>query len=400
MKISQRKFPTYRGVRSRNSYRYRWVVKLRQVGFVAFFLLVLGSASLLSNVKGDASVVVPNGSLNTESVEKTDVASTVVNSPKAGSVQKTVTVPTSPNVAVQQSTVLPVVARPAWLDLPLYVDPNNTATSYANANPATANVDLIARMGQQPVAHWFGDWDEDVTSSVDSVVSAASEVGAVPVLVFYNIPDRDCGGYSANGASTASDYIQWVTEAAAGIENRTAVVVLEPDAIAGADCLSFSDQQGRYQAIAQAVTIIKAQANSYVYIDAGNPTWQSVATMAQRLKVSNIAGADGFSLNVSNFSSTSLNTSYGDQLSKALNGKHYVIDTSRNGGDMVVTGPLYNPPNASLGTIPTTHTDNTNIDALLWIKIPWESDAPINGGPDAGDPYWNYAIQLAENAGW
>ena len=175
---------------------------------------------------------------------------------------------------------------------------------------------------------------------------------------------------------------------------------MEPDALPDGDCLSSSGQQDRYQAISQAVSIIKAQANTYVYIDAGNPTWQSVGTMASRLKTANIAGADGFSLNVANFSSTSLNIGYAEQLSNLVGGKHYVIDTSRNGGNMSVSGPLYNPPGASLGPIPTTHTSSARNDAQLWIKIPWESDAPVNGGPQAGDPFWSYAIQLAQNAGW
>jgi len=331
---------------------------------------------------------------------KSSKTARIVSSVEAVTPEKTAATPPVKEVTVLPSNPIPVIARPPWLDMPLYVDPRNTATTYANANPGVANVNLVARMGQQPVAHWFGDWDSNVTTSVNSVVSAAGAANSVPVLVFYNIPDRDCGGYSANGALTSSDYLQWVTKAAAGIANRNAVVILEPDAVAGAECLSASGAQDRYLAISQAVTIIKAQSNAYVYIDAGNPTWQSASTMATRLKAANIAGADGFSLNVSNFSPTSLNVSYGEQISDLVGGKHYVIDTSRNGGNMTVTGPLYNPSGAALGTLPTTHTSTARNDAQLWIKIPWESDAPVNGGPDAGAPFWSYAIQLAQNAGW
>ncbi len=380
-------------------HRSRRVLRLPIISFSAAFLVVFASLNLFSNLKGNAYVIAPSNPSNTNSNEKSNsiapsaVANNKIKTPENADVLGVSTVSSA-------AIPIPVVARPAWLNSPLYVEPRNTATVYANSNPSTTNINLIARMGQQPVAHWFGDWDEDITSSINNVVSAANAAGAMPVLVFYNIPDRDCGGYSANGAFTTSAYLQWVNKAAAGIANRKAVVILEPDAIAGADCLSPASQSDRSQAISQAVTIIKAQTGSYVYIDAGNPTWQSAAVMASRLKAANIAGADGFSLNVSNFSPTSLNISYGEQLSKLVGGKHYVVDTSRNGGNMKVTGALYNPPGAALGTIPTTHTNNAHNDALLWIKIPWESDAPVNGGPAAGTPYWSYAIQLAQNAGW
>ncbi|MDB5180145.1 MAG: hypothetical protein JWN12_777 [Candidatus Saccharibacteria bacterium] len=401
MNISRRKFLTHGGLRPRNRYRFRWVTRLRRLGFVFAFLVVLASASFFSNIKGDAYVIAPSSSSDIEPGGKTTPASSSAMKVDAATVKKAASAAGATKItAVQASAPIPVITRPAWLNSPLYVDPSNRATAYASANPGVASVSLIAKMGQQSVATWFGDWDNNITASVNSVVSAANASGTVPVLVFYNIPDRDCGGYSASGSSSYTTYLQWVTQAAAGIANRNAVVILEPDAVAGADCLPSNSQSDRYQAISQAVGIIKAQANAYVYIDAGNPTWQTPATIASRLKASNIAGADGFSLDVSYFSSISLNISYGEQISNLVGGKHYVIDSSRSGGNTAISGVLYNPPGAALGPVPTTHTTNAHNDALLWIKIPWESDAPVNGGPDAGVPYWNYAIQLAQNAGW
>jgi endoglucanase len=122
--------------------------------------------------------------------------------------------------------------------------------------------------------------------------------------------------------------------------------------------------------------------------------------MAQRLTAANIAAADGFSLNISYFASTAQNRAYGDQLSSLIGYKHYVIDTSRNGGNNAVTGMQCNPPFASFGQTPTTTTGSALNDALLWIKIPWESDGACNGSPGPGQEYWSYAIQLAQNAGW
>jgi endoglucanase len=290
--------------------------------------------------------------------------------------------------------------KPGWTKLPLYDDPTNEATQYYESNPSIAGASLFERMGQVPVAEWFGDWNTDIQSAVNTYVSAAAQANAVPVLVLYNIPDRDCGGASGGGAANPASYGQWIQQVASSIGNRTAVTILEPDALLLADCLSSSDEQARFQAMSQAVSILKAEPNTSVYIDAGNPAGEPLNIMAQRLQVANIAQADGFSLNVSYFISTAQNQSYGDQLSKLVGNKHYVVDTSRNGAGGNITGFVCNPSYAAFGSLPTVNTGDPLNDALLWIKIPWESDAPCNGAPDAGVVYWSYALQLAANASW
>lgn len=369
---------------------------------ISVFMLTLSFTGFLTSLNGNAYVMAPSISTDLSSSGKNPSQTTTSTVELIARKDVTIPISNSAQTQTQKQTNQPgvVVTKPDWVSAPLFVDTNNTASAYAGLNPTLANISYVARMGQQPVAHWFGDWDVNITASVGSYVSAASAVGAVPVLVFYNIPNRDCGGYSAGSLLTNASYLQWVSQAAAGLAGRKSVIILEPDAIAGAGCLPATGEQERYQTIAQAVTIIKSQPNAYVYLDAGNPTWQSATTMASRLKAANIATADGFSLNVSNFSSTNKNRLYGDQLSSLVGDKHYVIDTSRSGGNNIVTGALYNPSFAALGDTPTTQTANSRNDALLWIKIPWESDGPVNDGPAAGQPYWSYAIQVAQNAGW
>ena len=64
---------------------------------------------------------------------------------------------------------------------------------------------------------------------VDRTVDAATKAQAVAVLVAYNVPGRDCGGYSAGGAR---DYARWIDGFADGVKDRPAVVIVEPDALA------------------------------------------------------------------------------------------------------------------------------------------------------------------------
>lgn len=299
----------------------------------------------------------------------------------AATVTPTSTVPTS------------TAATSALANMKLFVNPQSPAAAQANAwqSSRPADAALMRYIAAQPVATWFGDWNTNITSDVRAVVQNAASTGSVPVLVAYNIPERDCGSYSAGGASSASAYASWIQGFANGIHGSTAIVVLEPDALAS-DCANAA----RYGMIKNAVQVLKAS-GARVYIDAGHADWVAPAEMASRLQQSGIAQADGFSLNVSNFYSTSSNVAYGAQLSSQVGGKHYVIDTSRNGIGST-DGQWCNPGGRALGIAPTTKTGNALVDAFLWIKVPGESDGTCNGGPTAGQWWADYALGLAQRA--
>jgi endoglucanase len=268
-----------------------------------------------------------------------------------------------------------------------------TADSWRSSRPADAR--LMDRIATQPIAQWIGGWTSNVRSHVRTIVSRAAGEGSVPVFVAYNIPHRDCGGYSASGAqSTADGYRSWIREVAAGLSGGRSVVVLEPDAVAQMTCLPATGQQERLALLRDAVALLKA-AGAAVYIDAGNARWVGAADMATRLKSAGIAQADGFSLNVSNFISTSANVAYGEAVSSRVSGKHFIIDTSRNGMGGTSDGQWCNPSGQALGETPTTRTGHRLVDAFLWIKYPGESDGPCNGGPSAGTWWPEYALGLA-----
>jgi hypothetical protein len=281
-----------------------------------------------------------------------------------------------------------------------YVDSNSNAQQQANAwrqsRPAdAAELDKIAA---QPQADWFGDWSGDVQSAVSTRVSTITSAGAMPVLVAYDIPLRDCGSYSSGGASSASAYRTWIRSFAAGIGTRSAIVVLEPDALAGMDCLSAADQSTRLSLLSDAVSVLASHPGVKTYIDAGNSQWQSAGVIAGRLKSAGIAQAAGFTLNVSNYLPTADERSYGDQVSPLVGGKHFIVDTSRNG--LGSDGQWCNAPGRALGERPTANTGDPLADAWFWIKRPGESDGTCNGGPAAGQWWADYALGLAQRAAY
>lgn len=277
----------------------------------------------------------------------------------------------------------------------LYVNPNSSAASNA-ANMGGSDGDALRAIASQPTASWFGNWNNDIYSDVKKVVTAAAAQNATPVLVAYNIPARDCGGYSSGGSNSVSGYQSWIGSFASAIGNNKAIVVLEPDALSQLSCLSGADQATRLSLLSGAVSVLKANPNTKVYVDAGHSGWIDAGVMAANLEKANISRADGFALNVSNFISNSNEVSYGQQISGKVGGKHFVVDTSRNGNGS--NGEWCNPNGRAIGQKPTMQTGNSMVDAFLWVKAPGESDGNCNGGPGAGQWWSNYAVSLVKNA--
>lgn len=281
----------------------------------------------------------------------------------------------------------------------LYVNGDNPALRQAREWRGTrgADAELLEYIAAQPTGSWFGDWNRDVARDIDRLMDDAARRGQVPTVVAYNLPNRDCGAYSEGGAGSAAGYREWIRDVARGIGQRQAIVILEPDAVGLVSCLTHGGRSQRFSLIREAVDVLGARTDAFVYIDAGHADWVDAEEMAQRLHLAGIDRVDGFALNVSNFVSTERNLSYGEQLSRRLSGAHFVIDTSRNGGD-VRAGEWCNPSGAALGAVPTTETGHPLADAFLWVKPPGESDGNCNGGPDAGHWWPEYALEMAQRS--
>jgi endoglucanase len=274
----------------------------------------------------------------------------------------------------------------------LYADPSWTGAAKQariwEKQGRAHDAELMRRLSRIPQAFWFtGGKPKAVRRDVDGVVTRAANHAAVPVLVAYNVPGRDCGQYSTGGARTARAYRRWIDAFAHGIGARQAIVILEPDALA-ALC-----GKHRIANLRAATDRFEALPATLVYVDAGHSNWEPSATMARRLRR---VHATRFALNVSNFRRTDELVAYGSRI-----GLPFVIDTSRNG-----RGPWHgkeewcNPPRRGLGARPTTSTGIPGVDAFLWVKSPGESDGECANGkdPPAGRWWPEYALGLARRA--
>ncbi|MHA5047332.1 glycoside hydrolase family 6 protein [Streptomyces sp. SD15] len=283
----------------------------------------------------------------------------------------------------------------------LYRHPESQVLDWVASHPGDSRRAVIeSRIADRPAAVWFADFTPaTITARVRAVTAGAAAGGRVPVVVPYAIPQRDCGGASQGGASDLAAYDGWIDNFAAGLGSDEVVVILEPDSIAQADCLSAGARADRFASLARAGRVLKAaNPKARVYYDAGHSGWKPAPAQAAFLKQAGAASAvssNGIFTNVSNFHRTSAETAYARQVLSALGGPASlgaVIDTSRNGNGAPADGEWCDPAGRKIGEAPTLNTGEARIDAYLWVKLPGESDG-CKGTP--GTFSADYAYELA-----
>lgn len=185
---------------------------------------------------------------------------------------------------------------------------------------------LLAEMVTTPQAVWLtSGTPTDVRTQVRTTMAAAARQDAVPTLVAYDIPGRDCAQFSAGGALDEASYDAWIDGFAAGLGQRRAIVILEPDALGllPSTCglptttFPFTDAQ-RYAELNHAVTALEADRNVSLYLDGTHSAWQSVGTISQRLITAGVQRAQGVFVNVSNYQPTPELIDYGTWISECI----------------------------------------------------------------------------------
>ncbi|WP_328440421.1 glycoside hydrolase family 6 protein [Streptomyces sp. NBC_00444] len=286
---------------------------------------------------------------------------------------------------------------------PFWVNPEGNAAAQVATYAKDGKQDeaeQIRKIAQQPTGEWLTP--ESAEQEARGFTEAAEKADRDALLVVYNIPHRDCGQFSGGGAADGNAYREFIDQVAKGIGDRSATVILEPDAILHLvdGCTPDEFHEERYDLLKGAVEKLKANKNTKVYLDAGNAGWGRPDQIFEPLQWAGIDKADGFSVNVSNFYTTEESIAYGKELSAKVGNKPFIIDTSRNGNGPYTEGNpderWCNPPGRALGETPTTKTADPLVDAYVWAKRPGESDGECKGGPKAGEWWPEYALSLAK----
>jgi endoglucanase len=236
---------------------------------------------------------------------------------------------------------------------------NNPASS---TQQAAAKLDGQARanallLGGFPSATWFTKGTPaEVQAAVKKLVDAAAVKNAVPTVVAYNLPNRDCSQYSAGGASSKAEYQAWIDAFAAGIGDRKVVVILEPDGLgiipfhtdlAGKeewckppDADKATAAKQRYEMLGYAVDKLRANPHSAVYLDGTHSAWLGAGDIASRLVKAGVKRASGFFINVSNYEPNDKLLDYGTWVSQCI---HYGTSGGDNAGHFERCASQYYP---------------------------------------------------------
>ena len=256
---------------------------------------------------------------------------------------------------------------------------------------------LASKIFEHPVSFWYGERNgKTIEKLSDSLTRLfARTAPQLPVLVVYNLPNRDMGHYSKGGATSWSSYMRFLEDFTDGLGSNEVIIIYEPDALPHSTLMSDFEAEWRIKIMKKGLETL-TRSNAHVYIDIGHSNWLSPKEANDLLdKVSNDK-VRGFAVNVSNYRSTQESLEWGSKVCEHRPNDHFIIDTSRNGN-----GPhgneWCNPPGRSLGIPPTCDTGNEKCDAFLWIKIPGESDGKLNKGPKAGKFWGEMAEELVTN---
>ena len=278
------------------------------------------------------------------------------------------------------------------MEYPFWVNDFNRVKNYQDKYP------LALEIFKHPQSFWYGDNPKKPKKHMEKSIRRLLNRAYpnLPILVIYNIPNRDIGQYSKGGAKTRERYLDFIERFASGVGQSSPIIIYEPDALPHSTLLSEEDREWRLDLMKESINILTNKCNGLIYIDVGHSNWLDPKVASDLLnKVSN-SKVRGFSTNVCNYRSTKESIRWSRKILKWRPKDFFVVDTSRNGQEPV-NDEWCNPKGKSLGEVPSTITSYPKCDAYLWIKIPGESDGKCNGGPKAGKFWGEQAEDLVRN---
>jgi len=272
-------------------------------------------------------------------------------------------------------------------------------------------INLMLKVASQPETKRFGAFIGSGPKTQDSVSrllrrAERTSRGQVPVLAVYRLKHIRCGGYGDSRADEAS-YRRWLSHFARGVGRHPAVIFLEQDALITAPCLSRRGIATRMAELRYATSLLGRLPHAVTYLDAGAADAVSARRTVRLLRAAGVGNVRGFFLNSTHFDWTRRELGFGNRISRALRGMHFVVNTTANGNGPLVPSSrvrygnevLCNPSGRALGPRPTTLTGDPRADAFMWIGDVGRSGGRCHAGDlPTGTFDANLALGLAERA--
>lgn len=362
---------------------------------------------------------------------------------------------------VEPATSPPAPQENPFLGAQFFVDPSYAAkveAMQANHPELAAQLDRVKR---QPTALWMDRIDAVslLPGWLEAAAKQQKESGkpVVPLIVVYDLPNRDCAAKASAGELEAeadgetryrTEFIDAIAARLAEHSELKVAAIIEPDSLPNM-ATNLSNPRCKRSAevykhsLAYAVSKLSLP-NVYLYMDAAHSGWicwagnqKPMATLFKEV-LDMAGGVDrirGFATNTSNYNAlegdwgTKLGPGnpchneldYVDEFSKALasagiENKGFIVDTSRNGVAEARSswGSWCNVRGAGLGPRPQA-APRERVDAYYWVKPPGDSDGVADpnaprfdemcagpdaspGAPQAGEWFESYFVELVKNA--
>ena len=107
------------------------------------------------------------------------------------------------------------------LNYPFWVNNFDRVRDYKQQYP------LASKIFEQPVSFWYGERNGKTIENLQKSLSRLFNRTApqLPVLVVYNLPNRDMGHYSKGGASSYANYMRFLEDFTDGLGNNEVIVL-------------------------------------------------------------------------------------------------------------------------------------------------------------------------------
>lgn len=278
------------------------------------------------------------------------------------------------------------------------------AEHYKNSNPAWSEAFhvLADTPGSGSVRFWM--WNQPaskIAGTVEKWLADAeqSQPGTTVQMTSYNLVHGNI-----SPSAIKNRYEAWISQLASGIGNSRVVFYLEEDALITMPRVSPAQRSVREAEIAFAVKALEQDPHVVVYIDAGaSDTLITPKQYAEMLKASDVAEAQGFSVNSTHNEWVTTEMHFGQKVSSYLGGAHFVVQSGTAGrGPALNPHPktqgienLCNPPGLGLGPL-TWNTGYKSVDGLMWYaNVGFTANIACHDGEPGLTKFWApYAYQI------
>lgn len=263
-----------------------------------------------------------------------------------------------------------------------YVDPDNPALTWAAGHSRDPQADrLEGALSDQPVGIRINKKPDLAESQVSRIAQAAAEERRIPFFVAEKLASSNCETQALK-PPFESEYLSWITAVQAGLGDKPAVIVLEPNGLTGWGCLAADQQDSRLTLIRKTIRSLNKSPHLTILIGIASGEQEETLSLVPQLKDLGLEHVNGIALNVSKYVTTAkakrVALSLRARLGLVNHGFQMVVDTGRSGAE-ISKGPC-NPSDARVGQREFLTGDASRIKTI-WLTVPGVSDGPCGDAP-------------------